>query len=228
VAWEASDSFVNPNPAPESNHHPYIVALTGGIASGKTLVSDEFARLGVPVIDTDVIAHKSVEPGQPALHEIADVFGSRIIDTNGRLKRSKLRTLIFSDPKAREQLESILHPKIRQEVRKTIKSVTAAYCILVIPLLAENGFNPNANRVLVVDVERDKQISRLIARDNYNRDQAIQALAIQASRQQRLEIADDVLNNSGLPRQARKQVKELHRKYLQLAAHRNATAPTMD
>ena len=199
---------------------PYVVALTGGIASGKTLISDEFARLGVPVIDTDVIAREIVEPGQPALEEIEDVFGPKIIDANGQLKRSYLRALIFSNPKAREQLESILHPKIRQEVNKSLKKVTSSYCILVIPLLAERGSYPNVNRILVIDVEPDKQIIRLMVRDNCSREQANKALAAQASRDQRLKIADDILNNSGSPKQARHEVVGLHRKYTELAENR--------
>ena len=207
---------MNQHSAPDSKP-PYIVALTGGIASGKTLISDEFARLGVPVIDTDVIAREIVEPGQPALEEIKDVFGPKIIDANGQLKRSYLRALIFSNLKAREQLESILHPKIRQKVNKSFKTVTTSYCILVIPLLAERGSYPNVKRILVIDVEPDKQISRLMVRDNCSREQANQALASQASRDQRLKIADDILNNSGSPKQARHDVAGLHKKYTELA-----------
>ena len=199
---------------------PYVVALTGGIASGKTLISDEFARLSVPVIDTDVIAREIVEPGQPALEEIKEAFGSDFIDANGQLKRSVLRVLIFSNPKAREQLESILHPKIRQEVSKSFKKVTTSYCILVIPLLAERDSYPNVNRILVIDVAPDKQISRLMVRDNCSREQANKALTAQASRDQRLKIADDILNNSGSPEQARQEVAELHKKYTELAANR--------
>lgn len=210
---------MNPTSALDSNNHPFTVALTGGIASGKTLISDEFARLGVPVIDTDVIAHRIVEPGQPALKEIAKIFGPEIIDVDGRLKRSDLRALIFSDPEARKQLESILHPKIRQVVSEAIHTVKAAYCILVIPLLAEKGSYPNVNRILVIDVEPEKQISRLMARDNCSREQANQALAVQASREQRLKIADDILDNSGSPTQARDEVKALHKKYTKLAEH---------
>lgn len=211
---------MNQNPASENNHRPYTVALTGGIASGKTLVSDMFAKLGVPVIDTDIIAHNVVEPGQPALKEIADLFGPNVIDANGRLKRSDLRKLIFSDLTAREQLESILHPKIRLKVNQAIKTLTDVYCILVIPLLAEKGFYPNINRVLVVDVEPSEQVRRLMARDNCSLEQANQALAIQASREQRLEIADDILNNSGSPVQTRRDVEMLHKKYTKLATHR--------
>ena len=209
---------------PVSKHHtiqnslPYTVALTGGIASGKTLVSDEFARLGVTVIDTDVIAHEIVEPGQPALLEIENTLGAQYIDAQGRLKRSDLRTLIFSDPHARQQLEAILHPKIRRAVELAIGSVTTAYCLLVIPLLAERGNYPFVNRVLLVDVEPETQINRLMQRDTTSREQALKALAAQADRSRRIEIADDILDNSGSPEQARRKVAYLHRKYLQLAA----------
>ena len=210
---------MNPNPVQEDNL-PYTVALTGGIASGKTLVSDEFARLGVSIIDTDVIAHEIVEPGQPALEEIENIFGSDVIDANGRLKRAELRALIFSEPDKRQKLESILHPRIRQEVGKAIAKVSSMYCILVIPLLAERGAYPNVNRILVVDVEPETQISRLMARDNSSRKQAEQALASQAGREQRLKIADDILDNSGSPEKARNTVAKLNLKYLRLAKSR--------
>ena len=208
------------NSEQEVKQHLYTVALTGGIASGKTLVSDEFARLGVPVIDTDVIAHDLVEPGQPALKEIENKFGSDIIDTNGRLKRAEMRALIFSDPGKRKILESILHPRIRQEIKKAITEITYPYCILVIPLLADRTTYPNLNRILVVDVEPKTQIQRLMARDCSSQKQAEQALASQASRQQRLEIADDILDNSGSPIEARQEVSQLNLKYLQLATAR--------
>jgi dephospho-CoA kinase len=211
---------VNPNTEPEDCHQPYVVALTGGIASGKTMISDEFARLGVPVIDTDVIAHEIVEPGQPALQNIVDSFGPTIIDAHGQLKRSDLRALIFSNPSAREKLESILHPRIRKKVSDSIQKMRADYCILVIPLLAERDSYPSVNKVLVVDVEPEMQILRLILRDCCTAEQAKQALAAQISRGERLQFADDVLNNSGSPEQARHGVKQLHKKYTQLAAKR--------
>ncbi len=220
MVWATSELLVTQHPSSESNHHPYTIALTGGIASGKTMISNEFARLGVPVIDTDIIAHKLVEPGQAALKEIEDVFGPTVLDDTGRLNRSKLRSLIFSDPGKREELESILHPKIRMEAAKAVADVESDYCILVIPLLAERGTYPNVDRVLVVDVEIETQISRLITRDNSSRNQAEQALAAQASRKQRLSIADDVLENSGSPAQARHKVRALHRNYTTLAARR--------
>ena len=205
------------HPTSESIHHPYTIALTGGIASGKTMISNEFARLGVPVIDTDVIAHNLVEPGQPALREIEDVFGSDIIDESGRLNRQELRSLIFSDPEKRLNLESILHPKIRLEAGENVAKVDFDYCILVIPLLAERGAYPNVDRILVVDVDTETQISRLMARDNNSRKQAEQALAAQVSRKHRLSIADDVLKNTGSLQQARHKVAQLNQKYLQLA-----------
>lgn len=197
--------------------HPFTVALTGGIASGKTLVSTEFAELGVPVIDTDVIAHEIVEPGQPALQEITSAFGTEIINDDGRLNRQALRALIFSDPVERRKLEAILHPRIRQEAGKAIANTTSAYCILVIPLLAERGAYPNVDWVLVVDVEPEIQIKRLMARDSCSRTQANQALASQASREQRLSIADDTLDNSGSPKQIHQKVALLNRKYLKMA-----------
>jgi dephospho-CoA kinase len=210
---------VSQNTAPQANR-TFTVALTGGIASGKTLISDEFARLGISVIDTDVIAREIVEPGQSALLEIGNVFGTQIIDENGRLNRSKLREIIFSDADARKRLESILHPRIRQKVDDTIADLNSDYCILVIPLLVEGGAYPKVNRVLVIDVEPETQITRLMARDNCKREQAKKVLAAQASREQRLQIADDILDNSGSPRQARQKVTQLHRKYLGLSVNR--------
>lgn len=207
---------MNSNPTPADNH-PYTVVLTGGIASGKTLVSGEFARLGVPIIDTDVIAHEIVEPGQSALKEIENTFGSELIGADGRLKRAELRSLIFSAPDTRKKLESILHPRIRLEAAKTIAKVTFAYCILVIPLWAERGHYANVNRILVVDVSPETQIKRLMNRDNCSYKQAQQALASQTTREQRLSIADDVLDNSDSPIDIVQRVAQLHRKYMALA-----------
>ena len=203
--------------AARGSDHPYTVALTGGIASGKTLVSDEFTKLGVSVIDTDVIAHQIVEPGQPALAEIVATFGDGILDEDGHLKRKALRVKIFSDLNARIELESILHPKIRQQVTQEIAAAQSAYCIVVIPLLVERGGYPNIDRVLVVDVKPETQITRLMTRDNSTHQQAEQALATQATRTQRLSIADDVLENSGTPESVRLAVSRLNTKYLKIA-----------
>ena len=219
MAWVASDESVEP-PSGHTDNRPYTVALTGGIASGKSLVSDEFARLGVPVVDTDVIAHEIVEPGQPALEEIKKVFGPNIIDTDGRLKRSKLRKLIFSDTASRKKLESILHPRIRQNALEAVSRVTTKYCVLVIPLLAERASYPGIDRILVVDVDPEIQIERLISSDKGSLKQARQALDSQIGREQRLDLADDVLLNSGTPEQARQEVARLHQKYLKLSENR--------
>jgi len=199
---------------------PFIVALTGGIAAGKTLVSDAFRKLGVVVIDTDIIAHRIVEPGLPACLEIESAFGKKVLDKNGRLRRDYLRELIFTDPGARKKLESILHPKIRAKVSHAIACVKNDYCILVIPLLAERSTFPVIDRVLVVDVDSETQISRLMSRDKSTRRQAEQALAAQIGREQRLRIADDVLENSGTPEAIRIAVSELNMRYTKLARNR--------
>jgi len=196
---------------------PFTVALTGGIASGKTLVSDEFKELGVPVVDTDVIARQVVTPGLPALREIASAFGTKVIDGRGYLNRQYLRAEIFSDPDARKKLESILHPRIRQEAGEVIAGLKSDYCLLVIPLLAEHSRYPGIDRVLVVDVAPELQIRRLMSRDQCDQKRAEQILASQATREQRLSIADDVLDNSGSPGALTREVLQLHRKYRNLS-----------
>ena len=188
------------------------------------MVSDAFAQLGVPIIDTDVIAHMLVTRGQSALDQIVLTFGPDIIDTHGELKRKELRSIIFSDPVARQKLESILHPKIRQKVREDIAFVSSAYCILVIPLLVEHGGYPNISRILVVDTEPENQIVRLMARDNTSREQAEQALDAQTPRENRLQLADDVLDNSGSQNTLFQAVAKLHKKYTGLANQCNHKA----
>jgi len=215
AGWEASELTAAENGHPRTV--AFTVALTGGIASGKSLLSDEFARQGVTVIDTDNIAHQIVEPGQAALREIESAFGPAIIDSGGKLKRRYLRDQIFSNPGARKKLESILHPRIRQAAARAIAKARSAYCILVIPLLAERGAYPGIDHVLVVDVEPETQIARLMARDGCSREQAQQALASQPSRKQRLSISDDVLDNSGTMEDAHRAAAQLHLKYTCLA-----------
>ncbi len=202
-----------------STQHPYTVALTGGIAAGKTLVSDIFASLGVAIIDTDLIARQVVEPGEDALGEIAQAFGPQILDRQGGLRRRDLRALIFADPSARKRLEAILHPRIRERARAALAELTTDYCILVIPLLSGRDAFPYIDRILFVDVPRETQIERLMARDQCSRQQAEQALAAQPSRERRLQIADDILNNSGTPEETRQAVTDLHKKYTRLARH---------
>ncbi len=201
----------------EPADHPYTVVLTGGIASGKTLVSDEFAKHGVGIIDADIIAHEIVTRGRPALKDIETAFGKAFIDDNGLLKRENLRALIFSDSQARKKLESILHPRIRREITRAITLIKSTYCLLVIPLFAERGAYPTVDRVLVVDVKPTTQLDRLMKRDKTSRRQAQQALASQSSRADRLRLADDVLENSGTIAATRQRIDLLHKKYLELA-----------
>ena len=195
----------------------FVVVLTGGIAAGKTAVSGLFAQRGVPVIDTDRIAHEIVEPGQPALKQIAEAFGPEFLGADGRLDRKKMRNAIFSSPRQKNRLEGILHPAIVAEADRRIAQTDAPWCILVVPLLTETSLLPSIDRVLVVDVEETMQIERVMARDKISRQQAQSILAAQTSRRQRLALADDVLDNSGSLDQLKTAVNELHRKYATLA-----------
>jgi len=197
---------------------PYRVALTGGIASGKSTVADLFAALGVPVIDTDVIARQVVEPGQPALAEIAATFGPDVLDDDGRLDRRRMRERIFTDPDAKRRLEAILHPAIRAEMERQSMAAQGPYQVLVIPLLTEGGRRDHVDRVLLVDVPEELQIQRLMMRDGVSHEQAQASLNAQATRAQRLALADDVIRNTGRVDGLRTQVAELHGKYLRLAA----------
>lgn len=205
-------------PGPDQKGPALVVALTGGIASGKTAVSDAFARLGVAVIDTDRIAHELVEPGQALLDTVIATFGDDIVDSNGRLRRRRLRELVFANPDQRHRLETLLHPAILEETRRRILAANGPYCIVVIPLLTQVGVADWVGRVLVVDVAEAIQIDRVIRRDKIDHQQARSALAAQASRQERLSIADDVIENSGTLAELENRVTELHQKYLNLAA----------
>lgn len=196
---------------------PFVVVLTGGIASGKTAVSDRFAALGVPVVDTDLIAREVVEPGSPALKKVVETFGPQVLDESGTLNRRHLRQIVFSDPESKQKLEAILHPSIAASVRQEIEALEASYCILVVPLLAESARYQWANRVLVVDVSEETQIERLMARDGSSRQQAEAILNAQASRTARLSLADDVIENSGSLRALGRDVALLHHRYLDLA-----------
>lgn len=202
---------------------PFVVVLTGGIASGKSTVSERFQRLGVPIIDTDVIAKNLVEPGKPALNAIIAQFGEEYLHLDGRLNRSRLRTLVFSKPEARQKLELILHPAIRKIAKRQVSTTKFPYCILVIPLFVESSRYDWVDRVLVVDVPEDIQLKRVMARDNLDRQQAKAILATQASRNDRLALADDVIENMGKIEDLEAEVARLHEEYLGLAKRRNLT-----
>ncbi|MBT8048822.1 MAG: dephospho-CoA kinase [Xanthomonadales bacterium] len=195
----------------------FTVVLTGGIASGKSAVSDCFEQLGTPVVDTDRIAREVVQPGKPALKHIADEFGKDFLDSNGGLNRSRMRQEIFSDPKQKTRLEAILHPRIGEEVLRRVRALDAPYCIIVIPLYAESSSYAWIDRVLVVDVSEELQIERVMARDRISRDQASAILNSQASRETRLALADDIIENSGKRSELPEKVKSLHEKYLSLS-----------
>ncbi len=189
------------------------VGLTGGIASGKTTVSHLFARLGVPIIDTDVIARDVVAPGTPLLQRVDQELGPGLIGADGALQRRQLRERVFSDPDARRRLEALLHPAIRAEVARQSAAATGPYHILVIPLLVEGQGRIPVDRVLVVDCPEDLQIQRLQARDGSSAAQARAMLAAQASRAARLAAADDVIVNDGDPGRLEAAVAALHQKY---------------
>jgi len=198
------------------------IGLTGGIGSGKTTVSDCFAQRGVPVIDTDLIARELVEPGQPALAEIAAHFGLDCLDDQGRLQRSRLRERVFADPASRQRLEAILHPRIRTVVRERTAALEAPYCLVVIPLLVETRMTDLVDRILVVDAPETEQLRRIMARDRMDEAQAQRILAAQARREQRLLLANEVIENAGDFDQLEHQVAALHQYYVTLAATRTA------
>lgn len=193
------------------------IGLTGGIASGKSAVADLFAERGVPIIDTDVIAREVVEPDQPALAEIAREFGPGVLGADGRLDRRRLRDLVFSDDKRRKALERILHPVIRRVAEERARSAGGPYHIVVVPLLAESPMRASMDRILVVDCSERTQLERLLRRDAESEAQARRMIAAQASRAERLAIADDVIDNDGSLEATEQQVDALHRKYLEIA-----------
>jgi dephospho-CoA kinase len=198
-----------------------LVALTGGVASGKTSVSDRLAAQGVPVVDTDLIARQVVAPGSPGLDRVVEAFGPDILDASGDLDRRALRERIFARPELRERLEAILHPLIETEARRQVASHHETdYVVLVVPLLVESGLFTDADRVVVVDVPEAVQIDRLLERDNVDRGQAESMLAAQASRSDRLAAATDVLDNSGSIEDLMQATDRLHGKLIRLSRRR--------
>ncbi|WP_421219769.1 dephospho-CoA kinase [Aeromonas enteropelogenes] len=197
----------------------YVVAITGGIGSGKTTVANQFAELGIDVIDADVIAREVVEPGTPALAAIAAHFGPDVIASDGRLDRRQLRERVFSEPDAKAWLNALLHPLIRSEMQRQCAAARSPYCLLVVPLLVENRLAGLADRVLVIDVDEATQIERTCRRDGVSPEQAKAILAAQASRDERLAVADDILDNRAEDKMAiRTQILALHQTYLAFAS----------
>ena len=197
------------------------IALTGGIASGKSTVADAFRERGVPIFDADVVARELVQPGQPALAEIAVVFGAAMLTAAGELDRGRMRERVFADIAERRRLESILHPKVRKALLAAAATCADAYCLLVIPLLAESHADYDwVNRTLVVDVPFETQLARVMQRDGITRDAALSILAVQATREERLDLADDLIDNAGPPEALGLSVDRLHARYLALPAAR--------
>ncbi len=194
------------------------IGLTGGIASGKSAASDCFASLGVPVIDTDLISRELVDPGTEGLQQVVENFGESVLDETGKLDRARLRAIVFASDDKRQLLEDILHPAIRNRVEELVAEITQApYVIIVIPLLFETRYPIPVDRVLLVDVNEDLQLERLIQRDNLNREQARAMLRAQTTRQQRLKNADDIIRNNGSIEELHAQLRTLHHDYLVMA-----------
>ena len=195
----------------------FKVGLTGGIASGKTTVANTFAGLGVPVIDTDVIAREVVQPGEPALAEIQAEFGDDVIESSGEIDRAALRKIVFADAERRRALEAILHPRIGAETRRQTEAATGPYKMIVVPLLVSSPLRHFVERVLVVDCDESIQEQRLLERDSETREQARRIIAAQASRAERLAIADDVIVNDSDLETLERAVERLHQQYLAMA-----------
>ncbi|HET9048563.1 MAG TPA: dephospho-CoA kinase [Chiayiivirga sp.] len=197
---------------------PFLVGLTGGIGSGKSAVSERFERLGVPVFDADVVARELVEPGQLALTQIVAAFGPDVVTHEGALDRAALRARVFADAAERERLNAILHPAVHARLYALAHRPGPAYVLVAVPLLAEAIENYRwLDRILVVDVPREVQIQRAMARDRMDRTAAERLLAAQADRATRLLIADDVITNDGPIAQLDGIVERLHVRYLAMA-----------
>lgn len=194
-----------------------IIGLTGGIASGKSTAARRFAELGAGVIDTDALAREVLAPGSEGLSEVVRAFGADLLAPDGTLDRRALRALIFEDAKARAQLETITHPRIRTLLQQRLTALDAPYAVVEVPLLIESGLHREVNRTLVVDCTEETQISRILQRDGETEASARAALAAQISRSERLRQADDIIENDGPPSALEAAVTRLHSRYLQLA-----------
>ena len=196
---------------------PFVIGLTGGIASGKTTVANLFQQqFGIDIVDADIVAREVVEPESAGLKQIVQRYGAAILLDDGTLNRTQLRDIIFADPNEKQWLDALLHPMIRQRMLEQLDNTTTPYALLVIPLMAENNLQTLANRVLVVDVDESSQIERTMLRDGISQQQAQSIVNSQATRAQRLAIADDVIKNHSKNQQLLYQITELHKKYLEM------------
>ena len=210
-----------------ANTRVFRVGLTGGIASGKSTVAKFFAALGVPIIDTDQVARDVVEPGQPPLERLVERFGRAILTPDGHLDRPKLREIVFSDPKARADLEALTHPAIGTAVEAWSAAAGGPYQVLILPLLVEKNLASHVDRVLVVDCSEELQIRRLQARDGSTDEQARAILDAQTSRTARVKAAHDVIQNEGDLSGVRDQVSALHARYMELTGQSGSGGATL-
>lgn len=195
----------------------WVLGITGGIGSGKTAVSDRFGALGVTVVDADVASRVVVEPGRPALAAIAEHFGAEAINNDGTLNRAELRKRVFADPEERKWLEQLTHPLINQYLLEELANAESPYAILVSPLLAETGQSRFCQRIVVVDVPIELQVERTMSRDDNDEAQVRAIIAAQASREERLKLADDVIVNDQGLEHLDAEVARLHQSYLEMA-----------
>jgi dephospho-CoA kinase len=199
------------------------IAITGGIASGKSAVADLFRHFDVPIFDADIVAREVVQPGAEALQEIAAAFGNEMLTRSGELDRHAMRARVFANANERLRLEAILHPRVRAALLAAVEKSEAPYCLLVIPLLTEHRADyTSVDRMLVVDVSPETQKLRLVRRDRSSEEQAARMIAAQALRAQRLALADDVVDNSGELAALEPVIERLHRMYLRLAERKGA------
>jgi len=201
----------------KSHTRPYCIGITGGIASGKSSVCHLFETLGAPVVDADIAAREVVKPGTPGLAEITSTFGKHILDEQHQLDRKALRSIIFADPDKRKALEAITHPRIRAWMWQQVAQCQFVYCLLAVPLLIEGGMDKMVDRVLVVDIDPKIQRERLKNRDGSSDQEIDSILKAQLSREQRLFVADDVIDNNAGIEQLEPQAQVLHQQYLLLA-----------
>ena len=201
-------------------HRTYCIGLTGGIASGKTAVARAFESLGILVADADLAAREAVAPGSEGLAEVVAAFGREVLDANDALDRAAMRKRVFGDDAARKRLEAIVHPRVREMLARQCSQAASPYAIAAIPLLAEVGGRaayPWLQRILVVDVPVDLQRERLTQRDGIDASLADKMIAAQATREQRLAIADDILVNTGSLDDLPRHVAALDARYRTLA-----------
>lgn len=195
----------------------FVVGVTGGIGSGKSAATDTFAQLGVDIVDADIAARDIVKPGTATLQQIAEHFGQHILLDDGSLDRAALRRIIFENAAEKNWLEQLLHPLIGLEIERQLEAATSAYVIFVSPLLVESQQNRICDRILIIDVPEELQLQRTMQRDVNDAAQVQRIIATQASRQQRLQCADDIIENTGSLTHLQQEVAKLHTQYLKLA-----------